>query len=76
MVKIGDKVIAKKTIRMSWTKEIALLKGKAYIIKDIDCGDIIFDSEIGEDHYWPIEDIPNDFFIGEQIRKINNIKLL
>ena len=51
-LKIGDVLICIKSIKMTETKEIALIKGKEYVINGFFAGMISVESEIDFNHYF------------------------
>ena len=74
-VDVGDRIRAKKTVRMSYHPEdICLIKGKIYEVKDVSYKHniIAIDSEIDHDHLWEIDSLDNCFrlYIGYINKKI------
>ena len=67
-LRIGMPLIARKTVYIYNRKDIAIIKNKPYIIKDLIENYFIIDSEIGNNHYWGKEE-------AEKYFKINNICL-
>ena len=51
-LKIGDVLICTKTMKMTETKEVAIVKGKEYVVNGFFAGMVSVHSEIDITHYF------------------------
>lgn len=75
-VKIGEVLIAKKTVHMQYNPiDVCLTKHHKYKIKGFSEDCFIIDSDILKDHYWGMEDLDNFFIKSNKILNKNIIIL-
>lgn len=60
-LKVGDLLEAIDVCEMSESKEHALIVGKQYPIKEVDCKQITITSEVYKEHTFPLFEV-NEFF--------------